>query len=98
MSGIITPTRGPWLARPTMSQLPGHLTITSDELPVIATIPPNDDGTPNFANAGVIAAVPHLIEALCEIQMMVRARQASAVQIEQVISAAFEKIYIEADA
>ncbi len=99
-NGIVMPTRGPWWVMPNSSGLPGHLTITSKDRPVIATVPPDEyDGKPNFGNAALMAAGPQLLEALCEIQMLINARQApvTTVAINQIISNAFEKIHIEAD-
>ncbi len=60
--------------RPTESPiLPGHLTIyipeTADEPEtVIAVVPPNRDGTPNYSAAMLLASSPDLLARLEELR------------------------------
>jgi len=97
-NGIVIPTKGPYWVRPTLTPTHGFLTITSKELAVIAIVPPDDDGTPNYVNAGTLAANPHLIEALVDIQMRINSKEpVTTAEINLIIANAFEKIYIEAD-
>jgi hypothetical protein len=101
MSMIISPTKGPWLVKPNSCLLTGHLTIasTNDLHPVVATVPPAEDGSANFADAAILAAAPHMLEALINIHELINAPidHIETDDINQIISDVLEKIYIESD-
>lgn len=92
-------TQGPWMVRPTVSNILNHLIIVQSETQaIIATVPPKENGEVNWADAAMLATAPHAIEALIEISTELNtSKNISIERINSVISQVFEKLHAETD-
>ena len=91
-------SQGPFYVRPTVDNS-DHLTICQAETDaVIAIIPPRGDRV-NWADAAMLAAAPHMVDALIAIRekLMTAKDTINLEVINDIISQTFEKIHAEAD-
>lgn len=94
---ILVTTGGAWYIRHTFQTMANdHLTLTSTNDEIIATIPPRN-GKPNYGDATLLAASKCLLDALIDISILVNEHKEtySIERINTITSEAFEKIHAE---